>query len=113
MLLSFAPAHLLLGIAILAEVSATLSLKLAEGFSRPGPLVVVGLGYGIALWLLSIVLQRLPVGIVYAIWAGCGVAGVALAGVFLFGERIGPREIAGFALIVAGVALLSLRPTAH
>lgn len=113
MLLPSAPAHLLLAIAIIAEVSATLSLKLADGFTRPGPLVVVALGYGIAFWLLSVVLQRLPVGIVYAVWAGCGVAGVALAGALFFGERVGLREVAGFALIVAGVALLSLRPAAH
>lgn len=103
------PAWLLLGIAIVAEVAATVSLKLAEGFTRPAPLVIVALGYGIALWLLSVVLERLPVGIVYAIWAGCGVAGTALLGTLLFGERIGPRELAGFCLIVAGVALLSWR----
>ena len=67
---------------------------------------------GTALLLLSLVLERLPVGMVYAIWAGCGVAGVAVAGTILFGERIGLPQLAGFACIVAGVGLLSLRPAA-
>ena len=63
----------LLGVAIICEVSATLALKLADGFSRPAPLLVVAIGYGASLLLLSTVLRHLPVGIVYAIWAGCGV----------------------------------------
>ncbi len=107
------PPYLLLAIAIVAEVAATVSLKLADGFSRPLPLVVVVLGYGIALLLLSLVLQRLPVGMVYAIWAGCGVAGVAVIGAILFGERVGLRELAGFACVIAGVALLSFRRNAE
>lgn len=113
MSLAAAPPYLLLGIAILAEVCATVSLKLAAGFTRPGPLVVVAVGYGISLWLLSVVLERMPVGIVYAIWAGCGVAGVALIGTVLFGERIGLREVAGFLFIIVGVALLSFRTSSH
>lgn len=108
--LASAPAYLLLAIAIVAEVAATTSLKLAAGFTRPLPLLVVAVGYGIALILLSAVLERMPVGTVYAIWAGCGVAGVALTGALLFGERIGLRELAGFVFVVAGVALLSARP---
>ena len=111
--MSSVPAHFLLAIAIVAEVLATISLKLAEGFSKPLPLLVVGVGYLSALFLLSAVLERLPVGIVYGIWAGAGIAGVALVGVLIFEEPIGLREVAGFVLIVAGIALLSLRPAAH
>ena len=99
----------LLALAIVAEVAATVSLKLADGFTKPWPLLVVGLGYAIAFFLLSNVLQSLPVGIVYAIWAGCGVAGAAIAGAVLFGERIGWPELAGFLLIIGGVVLLALR----
>jgi small multidrug resistance pump len=107
------PPYLLLAVAILAEVVATVSLKLADGFSRHGPLAAVAVGYAIAFWLLSVVLQQLPVGRVYAIWAGCGVAGAAFAGALLFGERLGPRDLAGFACVVIGVALLSFRSSAH
>ncbi|MEI6160216.1 MAG: SMR family transporter [Roseococcus sp.] len=107
------PPALLLWVAILAEVIATVSLKLAEGFTRPWPLVAVAVGYAIAFFLLSAVLETLPVGIVYAIWAGSGVAGAALAGALLFGERIGLPEIAGFLLIILGVVLLTLRARAH
>lgn len=107
------PPYLMLAIAIAAEVVATVSLKQAEGFTRAGPLVLVVLGYGIAFWMLSLVLQQLPVGRVYAIWAGVGVAGAAIAGFLLFDERIGPRELAGFACVVLGVALLSSQSPGH
>jgi small multidrug resistance pump len=99
----------ILAAAILAEVCATVSLKLTEGFSRPLPLIVVAVGYAIAFWLLSVVLTRMPIGIVYGIWAGLGIAGVAAVGAILFHEPLGPREWLGFGLVIAGAALLSTR----
>ena len=99
----------ILAAAILAEVCATVSLKLTDGFSRPWPLIAVVVGYGLAFWLLSIVLQRLPIGIVYGIWAGLGIAGVALVGAIVFDEPVGPREWLGFGLVIAGAALLATR----
>ena len=108
----FSP-YVLLAIAIVAEVVATVSVKLADGFSRLTPLIAVAIGYAVAFWLLSVVLQHLPVGRVYAIWAGCGVAGAAIAGCLLFGEQLGPWDLAGFACVISGVALLSLRSSAH
>jgi small multidrug resistance pump len=52
----------ILAAAIAAEVCATLSLKLTqgfltEGFTRPMPLILVVLGYGVAFWLLALMLR--------------------------------------------------------
>lgn len=106
-LLNASPA-ILLALGIAAEIAATLSLKLADGVANPRYLVVTGVGYATSFLMLSIVLKQWSVGPVYAIWAGCGVAGVALAGVFLFDETIGLRQLGGFIAIVCGVALLSM-----
>ncbi|MDT9694181.1 SMR family transporter, partial [Streptomyces sp. P9(2023)] len=57
-------------LAIVAEVVATSALKASEGFTRPVPSLLVVVGYGVAFYLLSLVLRTLPVGIAYAIWAG-------------------------------------------
>ncbi|MGH9810612.1 MAG: DMT family transporter, partial [Terriglobia bacterium] len=73
--------YLYLGVAILAEVIATSTLKAADGFSKPLPSAVVVAGYVAAFYLLGIVVKTMPVGIVYAIWSGAGMVLVATVGV--------------------------------
>lgn len=98
--------YLLLGLAIVSEVVATSALKASAGMTRLGPgLLVVG-GYALAFYLLALSLKTLPVGFVYAIWAGLGVVGVAFAGMAFFGEHFTAVKAAGVVLIIAGVALV-------
>jgi small multidrug resistance pump len=97
-----------LSVAILAEVIATSALKASNGFSRLWPSVVVVLGYGLSFYCLSIVLRTVPVGVVYAIWSGVGIALITLAGWLFFGETLDAPAFAGLALIVAGVVVLNL-----
>ena len=104
--------YLLLAVAIAAEVTATVSLKLADGFSRLGPSALVVTGYLIAFACLGVALKRgLPVGVAYAIWSAVGVALVAGIGALFLGERLTAPMIAGLALIVGGVVLLELGST--
>lgn len=99
---------LMLACAIAAEVTATSSLKLSQGFSRPLPSVVVVIGYALSFWLLSRVMQRMELGLVYAVWCGVGMAAVAAVGVLLYGESLSVLKLAGIALITLGVTLLSV-----
>jgi multidrug transporter EmrE-like cation transporter len=101
-------AYAFLGLAIVSEVIATSALKASDGMSRIGPAAIVVIGYGIAFYLLALSLKSLPVGFVYAIWAGLGIIGVALIGAALFGETFTTVKVAGIAMIVAGVALVQL-----
>ena len=96
-----------LSIAIAAEIVATLSLKASDGFSRLGFGAVSVVGYGVAFYCLALVLKTIPVGIAYAIWAGVGVAMVAILGVILFGQKLDLAAVIGIALIVAGVVVLN------
>ena len=96
-----------LGVAIAGEIVATLSLKASEGFTKPAFGALAVLGYVIAFFFLSLVLKTIPVGVAYAIWAGCGVAAVSILGVVLFGQRLDLAAIAGIGLIVAGVFVLT------
>ena len=98
---------LLLTIAILSEVTATLALRAAGEGSRPA-LVVVVLGYTASLALLAVVVRHLDVSIAYAVWAGAGTALVALFGVAALGEPATALKLASIALIVAGVVGLNL-----
>jgi small multidrug resistance pump len=99
---------LYLVIAITGEVIGTSALKASEGFTRLGPSVVVVVGYGIAFYFLALVLQVIPVGVAYAIWAGMGVALITLIGWVVFGQRLDGAAILGLCLIVAGVVVLQV-----
>ena len=104
---------LMLALAIVTEVIATSSLKLAAGFTKPLPSLLVVLGYIASFWLLSQVLLKLDLGVVYAIWCGVGIAVVATVGVLLFGESLSPLRIAGLLAIMIGTILLSLSGKGH
>lgn len=105
-------AWLLLAAAIVCEVAATSALKASDGFTRPLPTLAVVAGYGIAFFLLSLTLRTLPVGVVYAVWSGAGVALIALIGWVVFGQRLDAPALLGIGLIVAGVLVLNLSSSA-
>ncbi|WP_299052362.1 SMR family transporter [uncultured Nocardioides sp.] len=97
----------LLGLAVVAEVAATLSLRASEGFRvrRFGAAAVTG--YVLAFVLLGQVLARgLPVGVAYGVWAACGVALTALLGRVLFAEPLTLPMLAGVVLIAGGVLMV-------
>jgi len=95
-------------IAIACEVAATSALKAAEGFTRLVPSVVVVAGYVTAIYLLSLTLRTIPVGVAYAIWSGVGVALIAVIGWVFLGQKLDAPAIAGLVLIVTGVVVINL-----
>ncbi|MBX9764952.1 MAG: multidrug efflux SMR transporter [Pseudomonadaceae bacterium] len=101
-------AYIFLAIAIAAEVVATTSMKALDGFNKPLPLLLVVAGYGIAFWMLSLVVKTIPVGIAYAIWAGMGIVLVSIAAVFLYQQKLDLPAILGMALIVSGVVVIQV-----
>lgn len=104
---------LTLALAIASEVAGTAALKASDGFTDPVPSVVVVLGYGGAFYLLSLALEDLSVGFVYATWSGAGVVGAALVGVAVFDEGVDLAALVGMGLVVAGVAVLAGFSTAY
>ncbi|PKE28562.1 QacE family quaternary ammonium compound efflux SMR transporter [Rahnella sp. AA] len=100
--------YLLLGLAILAEVIATSSLKSSEGFTRLWPSVVTLIGYTIAIFLLSLTLKTLPTGIAYAIWSGVGIILVSAIGWFGYGQKLDTPAMIGLGLIIAGVIVVNV-----
>ncbi len=100
--------YLLLALAIMAETIGTTALKASEQFTRPLPSVLVILGYGLAFYLLSIVLRYMPVGIAYAMWSGLGIVLIALIGWLLFGQALDLAAVIGIGLILSGIVVLQL-----
>jgi small multidrug resistance pump len=101
-------AFLLLGFAIVIEVGATALLPKAEGFTNPGWAAVVLAGYGVSIWMLTVVVKQMPVSVAYAVWAGAGTALVALVGLLFLGEHLSWIKAVSLAMIVAGVVGLNM-----
>jgi len=99
---------LFLFVAIVAEVIGTSFLKSSDGFTRLAPSLAVVASYTIAFYFLSLTLRTMPVGIAYAVWAGAGMALIALIGWALFGQVLDNAAIAGIGLIVTGVVVLNV-----
>ncbi|MDR0672759.1 MAG: QacE family quaternary ammonium compound efflux SMR transporter [Zoogloeaceae bacterium] len=97
-----------LALAIVAEVVATTSLKACAGFTRFWPSCVVIVGYCLAFFFLSRVMERLPVGVIYAIWSGAGIALITVAAWFFYGQRLDLPALLGISLILAGVVVLNV-----
>jgi small multidrug resistance pump len=100
--------YLYLAIAIAAEVIATTSMKAIDGFSKPLPLLLVVGGYGIAFWMLTLVVRTIPVGVAYAIWAGLGIVLVSVAAMFIYQQKLDLPAVLGMGLIVSGVVVIQL-----
>jgi small multidrug resistance pump len=95
--------------AIALEVIATSALPRTEGFRDPVWSALVVAGYAASIWLLALVVERLPVSTAYAVWSGVGTAAVALIGALWLGESWDPIKVIGLGLIVGGVVMLNLQ----
>lgn len=95
-------------LAVAAEIVGTSALKASEGLTRLWPVALVIVGYGASFYLLSLALQYLPLGVVYAIWSGLGTVGTVIVGVLYWRESLDLAGAVGIALIVVGVAVLNL-----
>jgi small multidrug resistance pump len=101
-------AGVLLMVAIGVEVVSTALLPKADGFTNPLWSAVVLVGYGVSIWLLTVVVRTVPVSVAYAIWSGVGTAIVAVVGYVFLGEQLGWVKVLSLAMIVVGVIGLNL-----
>lgn len=100
---------LLLAGAIVFEVMAVTAMRLTDGFRRIWPwAVMMALCFGLSLYLLSLTLDTLPVGVVYAIWTGAGLVLVGIVGRVVFRQVMDRPALIGMALILAGVVVLQV-----
>jgi len=100
--------YVYLAMAIVAEVIATTALKMSDEFSNLIPSVVVVVGYGIAFYFLSLVLNTIPVGIAYAVWSGMGIVLITIVGAVFLGQKIDLPAIIGMLLIITGVVVMNV-----
>ena len=101
-------AYIFLALAIGFEVLATSFLKDTNGFTNLYPSLLVIIALCICLYLMSHTMQFIPVGIVYATWAGLGIVAITIIAVIKYNQIPNIPTVIGLSLIVIGVAIVHL-----
>lgn len=70
--------------------------------------VLLIIGFGFSLALLSYSLQFIPMGTGYAIWTGIGVVGSALIGMIFYGESRDWKRLVFIAMVLGAAVGLKL-----
>ena len=104
---------LLLGCAIVLELSGTVSMKLSDSFTRLVPSVLMFIFYGASFTLLNYTLKYMGVSTVYAVWSGVGIVLITLAGFIFFQERLSLSSLLWIGVIVVGVVGLNISNNGH
>lgn len=96
----------LLGLAIIAEITGTLSLKWASQNESPAAFIFMLMMIALSYILLSFSIKRIALGVAYALWEGIGILIITVFSVWLFDESLSLVKVAGLATLVAGIVLI-------
>ncbi|EBU3308660.1 multidrug/spermidine efflux SMR transporter subunit MdtJ [Salmonella enterica subsp. arizonae] len=97
---------ILLALAIVAEITGTLSMKWASvGNGNAGyilMLVMITLSY----IFLSFAIKKIALGVAYALWEGNGILFITVFSVLLFDEVLSTMKIVGLLTLIVGIILI-------
>ena len=93
--------------AILCEVAGTMLLPVTQNFTKILPTSFLTIFYISAFYLLTFVVNKLPIAIVYATWSGLGIFTISILGYIFFKQTLTWQAIIGLFLIVIGVVLVN------
>jgi small multidrug resistance pump len=93
--------------AIFFEVAGTMLLPVSQNFTKITPTILLSIFYLSAFYLLTFVVNKLPIAVVYATWSGLGIFTIAILGYIFFKQTLTWQATVGLFLIVIGVALVN------
>ena len=99
--------YLLLAGAIFCEVAGTMLLPVSQNFTKLIPTILLTIFYLTAFYLLTFVVHKLPIAIVYATWSGLGIFTIAILGYIFFKQTLSWQSIIGLFMIVFEVILVN------
>ena len=99
--------YLILVGAIFCEVAGTMLLPVSQNFTKLIPTILLAIFYLSAFYLITFVINKLPIAIVYATWSGLGVFTIAILGYIFFKQTLTWQAVLGSFLIVIGVILVN------
>ena len=100
--------YLILTVAIFCEVGGTMLLPVSQNFTKIVPTTTLAVLYLSSFYLITFVVDKIPIAIVYATWSGLGVFMVAILGYVLFKQSLSWQAVLGLFLIVTGVMLVNI-----
>ena len=100
--------YLFLTVAVFCEVAGTMLLPVTQNFTKIVPTIFLAIFYLSAFYLLTFVVDKLPIAIVYATWSGLGIFSIAILGYIFFNQTLTWQSISGLFLIVLGVILVNV-----
>ena len=99
--------YLILTVAIFCEVGGTMLLPISQNFTKIIPTTILAVLYLLSFYLITFVVDKIPIAIVYATWSGLGVFTVAILGYIFFKQSLSWQAVLGLFLIVIGVVLVN------
>ena len=99
--------YLILTVAIFFEVGGTMLLPVSQNFTKIVPTTILAVLYLSSFYLITFVVDKIPIAIVYATWSGLGVFTVAILGYVFFKQSLSWQAVLGLFLIVMGVVLVN------
>lgn len=103
--------YLYLTIAIISEITGTMTLRATESFTRFWPSSLVVLCVCSSLYFFSLSIRTLNVAYVYAVWSGIGIAAVSLLSWLVYKQKLDAPAMIGIGLIISGIIVLNLFST--
>lgn len=97
---------ILLALAIIAEITGTLSMKWASVSDGNTGFILMLVMISLSYIFLSFAVKKIALGVAYALWEGIGILLITLFSVLLFDETLSTMKIAGLTTLVAGIVLI-------
>ena len=82
-------------------------LPVSQNFTKIIPTTTLAVFYLLSFYLITFVVDKIPIAIVYATWSGLGVFTVAILGYVFFKQSLSWQTVLGLFLIVMGVVLVN------
>ncbi|HGG8843371.1 TPA: multidrug/spermidine efflux SMR transporter subunit MdtJ [Enterobacter soli] len=97
---------ILLALAIVPEITGTLSMKWASVSDGNTGFILMLVMISLSYIFLSFAVKKIALGVAYALWEGVGILLITLFSVMLFDEALSTMKIAGLTTLVAGIVLI-------
>ena len=97
---------ILLALAIVAEITGTLSMKWASVSGGHTGFILMLVMIALYYIFLAFAVKKIALGVAYALWEGIGILLITIFSVLLFDETLSMIKIAGLVTLVAGIVLI-------
>lgn len=92
----------------LLEILWAYTMKLSQGFTRPGASALTLVAMVASFTLLAAAMRTLPLGTAYTVWTGIGSLGAFVVGIVVMGEPVTATRIAAAAFLLTGLVLMKM-----